>query len=92
MVILAYASWCVDSRRILPVFERISNSADFCDVAFIQVKIEVNPEVKKALGVQRYPTLYLFKNGEKLEEQIAEVPESEQEAIIRTLAQKAKDR
>jgi len=85
VVVLAYASWCGDSRRILPVFERISNTAEFRDVAFVQVEMEANPAAKKHLGVERYPTLYLFKNGEKVVEKIAEVSAKEQEEIIMEL-------
>jgi thioredoxin 1 len=85
VVVLAYASWCGDSRRILPVFERISNTAEFRDVAFVQVEMEANPTAKKHLGVERYPTLYLFKNGEKVAEKIAEVSAKEQEELIMEL-------
>ncbi len=85
VVVLAYASWCGDSRRILPVFERISNTAEFRDIAFVQVEMEANTVAKKHLGVERYPTLYLFKNGEKVVEKIAEVSAKEQEKIIMEL-------
>lgn len=89
VVVLAYASWCGDSRRILPVFERISNTAEFRDVAFVQVEMEANPAAKKHLGVERYPTLYLFKNGKKIAEKIAEAPAKEQEEIIIELGSRA---
>jgi len=85
VLLLVYAPWCGDCRRILPVLNNFSTLPEYQQVSFLQMDVDKNPHTKKSLNVERYPTLYLFKDGRKVDEQTAEVPAEEQKAIIQSL-------
>lgn len=85
VLLLAYAPWCGDCRRIIPIFKDLSGLPEYSKVCFLQSDVTKNTGTKKALGVERYPTLCLFRDGRKVAERVAEVPEEEQRAIIRAL-------
>ncbi len=85
VLLLVYAPWCGDCQRILPVFDNLSCLSEHNQVCFLQMDVDKNPETKKHLKVERYPTLCLFKDGRKAGEQVAEVPAEEQKAIIQKL-------
>jgi thioredoxin-like negative regulator of GroEL len=85
VLLLAYATWCGDCRRILPVINSCSERPEYKQVRFLQMDVDKNPRTKRNLKVERYPTLYLFKNGRPVTERTAEVPAEEQKAIIQTL-------
>ena len=88
VLLLAYAPWCGDCQRILPVFETISRLPEYAQVCFLQIDVDKNPRSKKDLKVERYPTLCLFKDGRKAAEQVAEVSAEEQKAIMESLLRK----
>lgn len=85
VLLLVYATWCGDCQRILPVLTEFSTLPEFNRVSFLQMNVDKNPDSKKRLDVKRYPTLYLFQDGRKVAEQVAEVPAEEQKAIIQSL-------
>ena len=85
VLLLAYAPWCGDCQRILPVFETISCLPEYTQVCFLKMDVDKNPRSKLDLKVERYPTLCLFKDGRKAGEQVAEVSAEEQRAIIESL-------
>lgn len=85
VLLLIYASWCGDCRRILPVINFCSEMPEYKQVRFLQMDVDKNPKTKMNLKVERYPTLYLFQNGRKVAEQTAEVPAEEQKAILQSL-------
>lgn len=85
VLLLIYAPWCGDCRRILPVMNFCSELPEYQPVHFLQMDVDKNPQTKKNLKVERYPTLYLFKDGRKVAERTAEVPAEEQKAIIQSL-------
>ena len=82
VLLLAYATWCGDCQRILPVLNKVSTVPEYNQVSFLQMNVDKNPFTKMHLKVERYPTLYLFRDGRKVAEQTAEVPAEEQKAII----------
>ena len=88
VLLLAYAPWCGDSQRILPVFETISCLPEYSQVCFLRMDVDKNPRSKEDLQVERYPTLCLFKDGRKAAEKVAEVSAEEQKAMIESLLRK----
>jgi thioredoxin 1 len=85
VLLLAYAHWCGDCQRILPVFETMSCLPEYGQVRFLRMDVDKNPRSKKDLKVERYPTLCLFKDGRKAAKEVAEVPADEQKTIIKSL-------
>jgi thioredoxin 1 len=85
VLLLAYAPWCGDCQRILPVFEQLSDLPEYREICFLQTDVTKNTGTKQTLGVERYPTLCLFRDGRKVTARVAEVPEAEQRAIIQAL-------
>lgn len=85
VLLLAYAPWCGDCQRILPVFKHISGLPAYKDICFLQTDVTRNAGAKQTLGVERYPTLCLFRDGRKKAAKEAEVPEEEQRTIIEKL-------
>jgi thioredoxin 1 len=85
VLLLVYVPWCGDCQRILPVFNNLSCLSAHGEVCFLQMDVDKNPETKKSLKVERYPTLCLFKDGRKAGEQVAEVSTEKQKAIIQSL-------
>ncbi len=85
VLLLVYATWCGDCQRILPVLNKFSTFPEYDGVSFLQLNVDKNPQTKRQLNVERYPTLYLFQDGRKVAEQTAEVPAEEQKAIIQSL-------
>jgi thioredoxin 1 len=88
VLLLAYAPWCGDCQRILPVFETISRLPEYSQVCFLRMDVDKNPRSKLDLKVERYPTLCLFKDGRKAAEQVAEVSAEEQKTMIESLLRK----
>jgi thioredoxin 1 len=82
VLLLIYAAWCGDCRRIMPVIKDCSEMPEFKQVCFRQMDVDKNPQTKKYLNVERYPTLYLFSQGRKVAERTAEAPAEELKAII----------
>jgi thioredoxin 1 len=85
VLLLAYAPWCGDCQRILPVFNNCSSLPEYQEVCFLQMNVEKNPHTKKSLNVERYPTLCLFKDGRQTAKQVAEVPAEGQKEIIESM-------
>jgi thioredoxin 1 len=85
VLLLAYATWCGDCKRILPVLNEFSALPEYNRVSFLQVNVDKSPFTKMHLKVQRYPTLYLFQDGRKVAEKVAEVSVEEQKGIIKSL-------
>jgi thioredoxin 1 len=85
VLLLAYAPWCGDCQRIMPVFENFSGQPEYKEVCFLQTDVTKNTGAKQTLGVERYPTLCLFRDGRKVAEKVAEVSADEQKAIIQSL-------
>jgi thioredoxin len=88
VLLLAYAPWCGDCQRILPVFETISCLPEYTQVCFLKMDVDKNPLSKMDLKVERYPTLCLFQDGRKAAEEVAEVSAEDQKAIITSLLRK----
>jgi thiol-disulfide isomerase/thioredoxin len=59
--VLFYASWCPFSMAFLPVYEK---HADGREERFIRVVLDGNEDLFEEHGVEVYPTVLFFKNGE----------------------------
>ncbi|XP_077981068.1 thioredoxin-like [Glandiceps talaboti] len=60
------AEWCGPCRQIAPKYKAMA--AEFKDVVFLKVDVDVNSDTSEACGVNCMPTFQFFKNSEKVEE------------------------
>jgi thiol-disulfide isomerase/thioredoxin len=59
--VLFYASWCHFSQRFLPIFRQYAKTnPDKC----MKVMIDFREDLCEKYGIDYYPTVLLFKNGE----------------------------
>jgi thioredoxin 1 len=84
-----YASWCPHCQKLAPVITELSN--DYKGKVKVG-KLDANnqkPEVKEnfdfavSKGLQGYPTVWIYKNGEKVEEFSGEKPKADIEALLK---------
>lgn len=76
-----WAAWCGPCKMIAPVLEELA--VDFADrVQIVKVDVDANPEAAARFGIRSIPTLFVFKNGEKVDTVIGGRPKSELAALL----------
>ncbi len=77
VVVKYYADWCGNCRLFSPKFKRMSDDAQFADIAFVDVNAETSPEARKLAAVTNLPFFAIFKSGQLVENMAA----SKEEAV-----------
>lgn len=76
-----WASWCGPCRAIAPVLEDLD--AEYGDkFQIVKVDVDANPNISAQFGIRSIPTLFVFKNGEKVDTIIGGRPKSEFVALL----------
>lgn len=71
-----WAAWCGPCKAIAPTLEELA--ADYAGRAsIVKVNVDDNPETAARFGIRSIPTLFVFKNGEKVDTVIGSRPKSE---------------
>ena len=65
LVIDFTAAWCPPCKMIAPKFEAMA--AEFTDVVFKKVDVDVNFEAAQEAGIQAMPTFKFYKGGKEIE-------------------------
>lgn len=74
------ATWCGPCQMLAPIFEELSE--EMSDVDFYSVDVDANPVLSVVKKIASVPTIHIYVNGEKVEQQIGFQPkESLQERI-----------
>ena len=69
-----WAPWCGPCRMIAPVIDKLA--ADYAGKAKIcKVNTDEQQELASKFGIRSIPTIYFFKNGEKVDEMIGAASE-----------------
>ena len=76
-----WAPWCGPCHMVSPVIEKLSN--DYADnFVFCKVNVDEAPKTAQSYGIMSIPTLIIFRNGEKEDQIVGAVPESEIKSMI----------
>ena len=66
-----FATWCGPCKMLSPILEDMSKSSDY---TIVKVDIDENPYLVREWEVASVPTLFIVKNGEKMEKMIGFQP------------------
>ncbi len=75
------ATWCGPCRMLGPVLEELSEELEG-KASFYAVDVDDNPELAQTYGIASIPYVAVFKDGQKVDEQIGFVPKPALSAFI----------
>jgi thioredoxin 1 len=76
-----WAPWCAPCKMLSPVIEKLSNVyAD--NLKFCKVNVDEATKAANDYGITGIPTLMIFKDGQKVDQVIGAMPESEIKSMI----------
>lgn len=70
-----WATWCNPCRAIAPTLEQLADEYDG-KVKIVKVDVDANPQTASQFGIRSIPTLFVFKNGEKVDTVIGGQPKA----------------
>ena len=75
-----WAPWCGPCKRIGPIIDELAG--EMTDVSFGKLNTDENQEVAAGHGIMSIPTLYVYKDGQKVDQVVGAVPK---EMLVATL-------
>ncbi|KAG6856770.1 hypothetical protein H0H87_000948 [Tephrocybe sp. NHM501043] len=75
IVIDFWATWCGPCKAISPIFEKLSELAEFTGVEFYKVDVDAQEQISQEVGIRAMPTFALFKDGNKAQELVGANPQ-----------------
>ena len=76
-----WATWCGPCRAIAPVIEELASEYEGKAVIG-KLDVDQNPETAAKFGIRSIPTLYIYKNGEVVDQIVGAVPKATLEEKI----------
>ena len=76
-----WAAWCGPCKAIAPVLEELAEDYQG-RVKIVKVDVDANPQSAARFGIRSIPTLFVFKNGERVETVVCGRPKSEFAALL----------
>lgn len=71
-----WAPWCGPCRAIAPIIEELSNDPEFADkLSVVKIDIDQNSDLADKYDIAGIPNMQFFKGGEKVAEQVGNVPD-----------------
>lgn len=71
-----WAAWCGPCKAIAPALEDLANEYQG-RAKIVKVNIDDNPNIAAQFGIRSIPTLFVFKDGQKVDAIIGGRPKSE---------------
>lgn len=76
-----WATWCGPCRAIAPTLELLAEEYQG-RAKIVKVDVDANPESAQRFGIRSIPTLFVFKNGERVESVVGGRPKAELAALL----------
>ena len=73
VVVDFWAEWCGPCKMIAPALDELATEFDG-KVKIAKVNIDENPDIAAQYGVRSIPTLYMFKDGEVVDQMVGAAP------------------
>lgn len=75
------ATWCGPCKMLAPVLESLSEEMAG-KAAFYAMDVDDNPDIAQQFGIASIPYVAVFKDGQKVDEQIGFVPQPQLKAFV----------
>ena len=76
-----WAAWCGPCRMIAPVIDQLAEEYQG-KVKVVKLNVDENPEISERYQIMSIPTIYLFKNGEKVDALVGARPKPSFEEML----------
>ncbi|MFW2177718.1 MULTISPECIES: thioredoxin [unclassified Moraxella] len=76
-----WATWCGPCKAIAPILDELSTQYEG-KARIVKVDVDQNPALASQYGIRSIPTLFVFKNGEKVDATMGMQPKAQLSALI----------
>ena len=76
-----WATWCGPCKAIAPVLDELSSEYEG-KARIVKIDVDQNPNLAAQYGIRSIPTLFMFKNGEKVDATMGMQPKAQLAALI----------
>ena len=76
-----WAAWCGPCKAIAPILEELADDYDG-KVKIVKVDVDSNPQAASRFGIRNIPTLFVFKDGEKVDAVMGLQPKAELAKVL----------
>ena len=76
-----WATWCGPCKAIAPVLDELSSEFEG-KARIVKIDVDQNPNLAAQYGIRSIPTLFMFKNGEKVDATMGMQPKAQLTALI----------
>ena len=76
-----WATWCGPCKAIAPVLDELSGEYD-SKARIVKIDVDQNPNLAAQYGIRSIPTLFVFKNGEKVDATMGMQPKAQLAALL----------
>ena len=65
-LVMYYVTWCPIARKTVPEFDKVQQLLLGTQISFHKINAEDSPDLASAAGVDSFPTIILYKAGQKI--------------------------